>query len=293
MNSIFLGKKLSYISVTLTFAVLSSYQLYAQDYPPSWSAPFPGHRVIGNLYAVGTAGLGVFLVTSDDGHILINTGLENSTTIIRENMASLGFRIEDVEILLTMQAHYDHTAAMAEIKDMSGAKVWAIADDARLLEDGGFSDPHFGGRVTFPPVSVDKIIKHGDVIELGKAWLLVHEHPGHTEGSSSYTMVVDEGGREYNVAIANMGTINDGKRLFIDPTYAGAGEDFAMTYRRQQSMNVDIWVAAHGEQYNLQGKYDAGQPYSPDTFVDPEGFFAEVERLETIYHEKVAAERKR
>lgn len=291
MTSKFLGKSLSLVCIMLTFCLASGNQLHAQDYPPDWSEPYPAFRVIGNLYGVGTAGLSVFLVTSDEGHVLINTGLEDSTTIIRENIESLGFRIDDIEILLTMQAHYDHTAAMAEIKGLSGAEVWAVADDARLLEDGGFSDPHFGGEVMFPPMAVDKIIKHGDVLELGETSLLVHEHPGHTEGSSSYTMVVQENGRDYDVAIVNMGTINDGKRLFIDPTYAGAGEDFAMTYKRQKAMDVDVWVAAHGEQYDLQEKYKPGQPYRPETFVDPEGFYAEVERLEFVYNEKVAAER--
>lgn len=292
MTSKFLVKSLLLICITLIFCLASGSRLKAQDYPPSWSEPFPAFRVIGNLYGVGTAGLSVFLVTSDAGHILINTGLEDSTAIIRENIESLGFHIDDIEILLTMQAHYDHTAAMAEIRELSGAEVWAIADDARLLQDGGLSDPHFGGEVMFPPVTVDKIIKHGDVIELGETRLLVHEHPGHTEGSSSYSMVVHENGRDYDVAIANMGTINDGKRLFIDPTYAGAGEDFAMTYERQKAMDIDVWVAAHGEQYDLQGKYEPGQTYNPDTFVDPDGFFAEVERLENTYREKVAAERR-
>ncbi len=157
----------------------------SQTPPADWTEPFPGHRVIGNLYAVGTAGLGVFLVTSDEGHILINTGLEDSTPLIRENIESLGYRLEDVRILLTMQAHWDHVAALAEIRELTGAEMWATAGDGRVLEDGGFSDPHFGGRVSFPPVEVDRIISDGEVIKLGDIRLRVHEHPGHTEGSSS------------------------------------------------------------------------------------------------------------
>lgn len=261
--------------------------------PPSWTEPYPAHRVIGNLYAVGAADLAVYLLTSDDGHILINSGLEESATFIRDNVASLGFRLEDVKIMLQMQAHFDHTAAMAEIQVMTGAEVWTTPDDARILEDGGTSDPQFGHceSYQFAPVEVAKIIRHGDVIELGDIRLDVHEHPGHTEGSSTYTMVVNENGRDYNVAIANMGTINDGKRLLIDPTYEGAAEDFATTYRRQKAMDIDVWVAAHGSQYNLEDKHEPGQAYSPDTFVDPDGFFAEVESLERDYLEQVAEER--
>ena len=263
-------------------------EVQAQD--PDWSRPFPGHQVIGNLYAVGTYGLGVFLVTSDEGHILINTGLEDSTPLIRSNIESLGYRLEDVSILLTMQSHWDHTAALAEIKEITGAEMWATADDSRVLEDGGFSDPHFGGSVSFRPVEVDRIISDGEIIELGDTRLRVHEHPGHTEGSSSYSMQVNENGRDYAVAIANMGTINEGKKLVVDPTYPGVAEDFARTYASQKAMQVDVWVAAHGGQYGLHDKYEPGQAYDPDTFLDPEGFLAEVERLERIYEEQIAAE---
>ena len=257
-----------------------------------WTRPFPAHRVVGNLYAVGTYDLGVFLITSQEGHILINTGLDDSTSLIRGSIESLGFRLEDVKILLTMQAHWDHTAALAEIKQLTGAEMWATAGDAPVLEDGGFSDPHFGGRVSFEPVSVNKIITDGELIELGETRLTLLETPGHTTGSSSYTMRVCEDGREYNVVIANMGTINPGKQLVVDPTYSGVAEDFAETFRKQKALAVDVWVAAHGSQYGLHDKYEAGQDYSPETFVDPEGFLAAVERLETLYLEQIAAERR-
>ena len=257
-----------------------------------WTRPFHAHRVVGNLYAVGTYDLGVFLITSQEGHILINTGLDDSTSLIRGSIESLGFRLEDVKILLTMQAHWDHTAALAEIKQLTGAEMWATAGDAPVLEDGGFSDPHFGGRVSFEPVSVDKIITDGELIELGETRLTLLETPGHTTGSSSYTMRVREDGREYNVVIANMGTINPGKQLVVDPTYSGVAEDFAETFRKQKALAVAVWVAAHGSQYGLHDKYEAGQDYSPETFVDPEGFLAAVERLETLYLEQIAAERR-
>jgi metallo-beta-lactamase class B len=276
--------------VACCLVLVATPPLIAQN--EEWTRPFPGHRVVGNLYAVGTYDLSVFLITSQDGHILINTGLEDSTTQIRENIESLGFELEDVKILLTMQAHWDHTAALAEIKEITGAEMWATVGDARVLEDGGFSDPHFGGRESFRPVSVDKIIADGDLIEVGETRLMVLETPGHTEGSSSYTMRVREDGREYAVAIANMGTINPGKKLVVDPTYPGVAEDFAETFRMQKALDVDIWVSAHGSQYDLHDKYVAGQQYSPDTFVDPDGFLAAVERLEKLYLEQVASERR-
>lgn len=257
-----------------------------------WARPFPGHRVIGNLYAVGTYGLSVFLITSDAGHILINTGMEDSVPLIRKNIESVGFRMDDIKILLTMQAHWDHTAGLAEIRQLTGAEMWATAGDAPVLEDGGFSDPHFGGKVSFKPVKVDKVISDGEVIELGATSLTVIETPGHTAGSSSYSMTVRENGRDYRVVIANMATINRGKRLVVDPTYPGVADDFAKTFRRQKAMNVDVWVAAHPSQYGLHSKYRPGDAYSPDTFVDPDGFLAEVRRLEALYLEQIELERR-
>ena len=205
------------------FALLSA-PVFAQ--PEGWTKPYPAFKVIDNLYGVGTYDLSVFLITTDAGHILINTGLAESTALIRENM-------------------------------------------------------------------VERILKEGDVIELGDIKLTVYEHPGHTEGSSSYTMQVTEGGIDYDVVIANMGTINPGKKLEVDPTYPGVSEDFASTYSRQKQMDVDVFVSAHGSQYGLHDKYVPGQAYSPDTFVDPEGFLAAVARLERIYLEQVAEERSR
>lgn len=276
-------------SITLLAATFTATTSFAQN--EDWTRPLPGFRVIGNLYGVGTYDLSVFLITSDAGHILINTGLEDSTAQIRANIEALGFRLEDVEILLTQQAHWDHTAALAEIGEITGAAMYATRDDARVLEDGGFSDAHFGGRQSFKPISVRRILEQDDVISLGNIRLTVHEHPGHTEGSSSYSMVVNENGRDYNVLIANMGTVNPGKRLEVDPTYPGAAADFAATFASQKQMDVDVWVAAHGSQYGLHAKWQPGQAYSPDTFVDPAGFMAAVETLEQAFLEVLAAER--
>lgn len=268
----------------------TSYSSAQSNPPEGWVTPFPAFRVIGPLYAVGMQDLSVFLITSDEGHILINTGLADSTQHIRNNIESLGFRLEDVRILLTMQAHWDHTAAMAEIKEITGAEVYATPEDARVLEDGGFSDAHFGGRESFEPVDVDRIIRQDDVITLGDLVITVHEHPGHTEGSSSYTFEVTENGRTYDVGVINMGTINGGKRIVVDPTYEGVAVDFATTYNHQKKIPVDVWVSAHNSQYNMHDKYQPGQPYDPETFVDPAGYIRAIERLESAYLEVIADE---
>ena len=258
--------------------------------PAHWTTPTAGHRVAGNLYAVGTYDLSVYLIATDAGHILINTGVSGSTKLIRDSTSALGFDIEDVEILLTMQAHWDHTASLAEIKRISGARMLATTADTRILEDGGFSDPHFGGAEMFEPISVDDRLEHGDTIILGNTSLQTHWHPGHTEGSASYTMSTTDGSRDLSVLIANLATINKGKRMIHDPTYPGVAEDFAETFRRQRMLQPDIWVAAHASHYRLHEKYDPSVDPTPDQFIDPTGYVAAIDRLEDIYMEHVAAE---
>lgn len=260
--------------------------------PASWTDAYPAYRVIGNLYVVGPDDLSVFLITTPEGHILINTGLADSTALIKANIEQLGFRFEDIKLLLVMQSHFDHAAALAEIKTLTGAQMLATRKDAPILEDGGAGDPHFGEctALRFEPVTVDRIIDHGEILTLGDTRLTVHEHPGHTEGSSSYSMTVREGKRDYRVGIVNMGSINAGKQLTVTPTYAGVAEDFADTFRKQRDMKPHIWVAAHASQFGREDKYEPGQPYSPETFLDPNGFLQAVGTYEQAYQEQLAAE---
>jgi metallo-beta-lactamase class B len=174
---------------------------------PAWKRPFPPHKIAGNLYYVGTEDLACFLFTTPEGDILVNTGLADSTPLIRESFRKLGFRLEDVKILLTMQAHYDHVAAMKEVQKITGAKVYITEPDAPVLEDGGKSDPFLGPEYRFAPVKVDRRLKDGDVVSLGGTSLKVILTPGHTRGSVSYSTTLSDGGQKLSVLLANMNTV--------------------------------------------------------------------------------------
>jgi metallo-beta-lactamase class B len=256
-----------------------------------WARPFEAHRIVGNLYYVGTYDLACFLVTGDEGHFLINTGLESSAPLIRSSIEGLGFEYGDVKILLHMQAHFDHVAALAQISRETGAQVWSTAPDAVLLENGGATD-YLPGIPQFKPVKVARRIEDGEVLRLGKTELKVVLMPGHTPGSTGYTMRVTEGGKTYNVAIANMASINDGT-FFRGPktSYPGIAADYARTFEVQKALAVDVWVAAHASQYGLHGKFQPGDGYDPERFVDPEGYRAKVASYEKSYREQLAAER--
>ena len=272
-------------------AVLSAEEL---QWPSGWTTPYPAHRIVGPLYNVGFEDLSVFLIETDAGHILINTGLEDSVAPIRENVESLGLEFEDIRILLCMQAHFDHAAAFSEIKALTGARLLATAKDARVLEDGGRSDPHFGDEpwAWFAPVAVDGRIREGDQIDLGEVSLAVHEHPGHTEGSTSFSLTVEENWQSFNVLIVNGASINEGKKMYVDPTYEGVGNDFRQTLQKQRALEPDIWVAAHGSQYGLSDKHSPGDSYNPRAFVDPEGYQQMVSHYAQLFEQQVVKELK-
>jgi metallo-beta-lactamase class B len=259
---------------------------------PNWTKPFPAHRVAGNVYYVGTYDLACFLITTPAGNILINTGVDGSAPMIASSIESLGFKVKDIKILLTTQAHYDHVAAMAEMKRLTGARMLASEGDAPVLEDGGKSDPLFTApEYRFAPVKVDGRIKDGQKISLGGTELIAYSHPGHTRGSVSYALTVAENGRNYRVLIANIGSINPGTILIGNKKYPQIADDYAKTFREQKMLECDIFLSSHASQYQLHDKWKPGQAYSPDTFVDPEGYKAAVGRAETAYLEWLAKEK--
>lgn len=267
----------------LLVALLSLACLVCGEDNEGWRRPFPAHKIAGNLYYVGTEDLACFLVATPQGHILINTGLRDSTPLLSESFRALGFRLEDVKILLTMQAHFDHVAAMAEVKKLTGALVFATEGDAPILEDGGKSDPYFGVGSRFAPVKVDRRLKDGGVVELGGTRLTVISTPGHSKGSVSYTMTVMDGGRRRSVAIANMNTVV--MPLTGNPKYPNITADFERSFDRQKRLSPEIWVAAHASQYGMQEKYKAG------SFVDPQGYKGAIARYEKSFRQQMATAR--
>jgi metallo-beta-lactamase class B len=231
------------------------------------------------VYYVGTEDLACFLITGEDGHILINTGLAESAGQIGKSVRDLGFRLEDVKVLLTMQAHFDHVGAMAAIQRLTGAKVYASEGDASVLADGGKSDPHFGASSRFTPVTVHRRLKHGDVIQLGSTELKAVSTPGHSKGSMSYTMTVSDDGVRRKLAFVNMMTVV--MPLEGNPRYPTIANDFRTSFERQKQLSPDIWLAAHASQYEMQEKLRRG------SFIDPEGYRKAVERYERSFGEEL------
>ena len=262
---------------------------------PDWTRPFPPFRIIGNIYWVGTYDLSTYLITTPQGHILINTGVGDTAQQIRANVEALGFKLADVKILTATHGHFDHVAGMADLKRMTGAKLVVSAGDRELLESGGKADFRFGDTVgaRFEPVTVDRTFRDLETISLGGTELTAHLHAGHTKGATSFTLNVPEAGKTYRVIIANMGSINPGVTLSGMPTFPDIAQAYARTFRAQKELKIDVWLASHASQFGLHDKYKPGDPYDPDRFVDPAGYLAAVERLEKAYLDQLAREQKR
>ena len=253
-----------------------------------WSQAYPPFRIVGNLYFVGTYDLACYLIVTSEGNILINTGLAASTSLIKNNIETLGFRFSDTKILLTTQAHYDHVAALAEIKKLTGASIWADDKDADALQDGGTSDYELGkyGK-TFEPVAVDRRLHDGDVIALGESELVMLHHPGHTKGSCSYLLDVKDEQRSYRTLIVNLPSIITDRKFSAIPAYPDIAKDYAYTFDALKKLTFDLWLSSHASQFDLHQKHQPGDVYHPEAFADRAGYDKAVSDLETVYLKKL------
>jgi len=282
--------------LTLVLALGATALAQSQNASPAneeWTRPFPPFRLLGNIYWVGSYDLSTYLITTPQGHILINTGVGDTAKQIKASVEQLGFKITDTKILTATHGHFDHVAGMADLKKMTGAKLVISENDKELLETGGKADFRFGDTpgARFEPVKVDQTFKDGDTIALGGTVLTAHLHPGHTKGATSFTVNVPEGGKTYRVIIANMGSINPGVTVSGMPKYPGIAQDYAHTFLAQKDMKIDVWLASHAAQFGMHDKYKPGDPYNPERFVDPAGFLRSVQRLEKAYLDQLARER--
>lgn len=252
--------------------------------------PFPAHHVIGNIYFVGSKSLGVYLVTTPRGHLLINAGLEESVSQIRDSVESLGFRFRDIKILLISHAHFDHDAGAARIKELTGAKYMVMDADVPVVESGGRADFSYGHRadMLYPPAKVDRVLHDGDTVKLGDTELKAHLTPGHTKGTTTWIMKTREYGKSYDVVIVGSANVNDGYQLVNNAAYPEIARDYEKTFRVLKSLDCDVFLGAHGNYYDMEGKYARIKSGGGNAFVDPEGYKIYVRDREQAFQRELA-----
>ena len=229
---------------------------------------FPPHKIIGNIYYVGTKTLSSFLIVTPQGNILLDSTYERNVPVIQKSVEQLGFKFSDVKILLGNHAHGDHQEGDALVKQLTGAQVIAMAEDVPALQamkPGGKEHP------------IDKVIHDGDKVTLGGVTLVAHLTPGHTRGCTSWTTTAQDGGKTYNVLL--------GCSLRPPATISPAvAEEFNRSFKLVRTLPCDIQLGDHGAQYNMQAKYAKLKPGAPNPFVDPASCMTEADVEEAMFH---------
>ena len=218
-----------------------------------WTAPFEPFQLIGNIYYVGTDGIAVYIIKTSQGLILMDTAMPQSTGMIKDNIAKLGFKVADIKYILNTHAHLDHTGGFAEIKKETGAQLVAGERDKALLEGGYYPGDEKNADLSFPAVKVDRAVKEGDKVTLGDTTLMAHETPGHSPGCTSWEMTVKDGSQDREVLFFCSGTVAL-NRLVGQPTYPGIVDDYRATFAKAKAMKIDVLLGPHPEVYGMQDK---------------------------------------
>lgn len=276
------------LALLLSFVLLSCSDTSAQ--PSSWMEPFPAHTIAGNLHYVGSKDLASYLVTTPEGHLLINSSFEDSVPLIRKSVEDLGFKFGDIKILLISHAHSDHCAGSARIIRETGAKYFVMEQDADSVEKGGATRSRLKASYTrFTPARVDRRLKDGEEVKLGGTTLVARLTPGHTPGCTTWTLKA--GG--LNAVIIGSPNVNPGYILVNNQDYPGIAQDYERCFRVLKNLPVDLFLGAHGGYYDLADKHRrflvAGVS---NPFVDPEGYKRYVEDRETAYLTELARQQK-
>jgi metallo-beta-lactamase class B len=244
--------------------------------PEQQNAQFPPHKIIGNVYYVGTEMLSSFLITTPQGHILIDSIYERNVPAIKDSVQKLGFKFEDIRILLGSHAHGDHQEGDGLVVKMTGARAMAMAEDMPLLQN--MRSP---GSIPRPAYET---LHDGSQVTLGGVTLTAHHTPGHTPGCTTWTMKVDDGGRLYDVLIIGSVGVNPGTNLVGNPRLV---EQYRQSLQYLHSAHVDVPLGSHPAMYGLSEKYAKLKAGAPNPFIDPRGYQDEITIQETAMNNEL------
>jgi metallo-beta-lactamase class B len=286
------------LRLALVAFLVSAVPLAAQD-NPAWTTPFPAFRIADNLYYVGSQDLASYLIATPRGLILINSSFETSVPLIKKSVESLGFHFSDIKILLISHAHIDHCAGSAQIIHLTGAKYYVMAGDAGVVESGGRTDFQYGAQKSqhYPPAHVDRVLHDGDTVSLGGTVLTTHLTPGHTKGTTTWTLDEQEFGRSgiegaegtrtLNIVIVGSPNVNPGYKLVGNNAYPQIARDYKRGFRVLDALPCDVFLGAHGSYFDLTGKYPRWKNGDKNVFIDPAGYRAYIADREQAFEKEL------
>lgn len=260
---------------------------------PDRQVPAEPLHLIGNVYYVGQTDNSQpgsddasFLIKTNAGLILLDTGEEAAAPQIKAHIEQLGFKLGDIKYLIHSHSHSDHVAGDAEFRKLvPGMKILATALDAEVIESGGKKD-FDKTRAQFKPVKIDRIIKDGETLTLGDVSLTAHHTPGHTKGCTTWTTTVEDAGKKLNAIFVCSARISEGVALVNNANYPEIASDFRKTFAILKDMPVDVFFASHGFFFDLVGKAKlaAANPKT-NPFVDPAGYKAFITQNEKSFQD--------
>ena len=245
-----------------------------------WTTPFEPFHLIGNIYYVGTDGIAVYIIKTSQGLILMDTALPQSTGMIKDNIAKLGFKVADIKYILNTHAHFDHTGGFAEMKRDTGAQLILGVRDKPLVEGGYYPGEEKDTDLAFPPVKVDRTVSEGDKVTLGDTTLIAHAMPGHSPGCTSWEMKVKDGNADRTVLFFCSGSVALNRLVGPHPTHPGIVEDYRGTFAKAKVMKVDVLLGPHPEVYGMQEKRARMKDGAPNPFVNPDELATYITTLE-------------
>ncbi len=255
----------------VSHAINPSRELQLEAWPP--------HNIIANVHYVGTRNLSAFLITTPEGHILIDSTFEETLPMVRQSIETLGFRVEDIRIILGSHAHGDHMAGSALLKEWTGADIMVMAEDVPLFErvtPEGTASP-----------SIDRVLHHGDEVTLGSTTLTAILTPGHTPGTTTWVLTAEEDGSEYDVVILG-GSVTPRQQLVGEPELQN---QFQGTFEIHRSLECDVPLGAHTPMHRMEEKY-AKLGAGPNPYIDPQGCQDEMSRQEQFFEFRLEDQRR-
>src|SRR5580700_10633271 len=245
--------------------------------PEDQITAFPPHKIVGNIYYVGTRTLSSFLIVTVQGNILIDSTYERNVRTIEKSVEQLGFKFSDIKILLGNHAHGDHMEGDAMVKQLTGAQVMAMAEDVpalKAMKPGGKEHP------------VDKVLHDGETVSLGGVTLTAHLTAGHTRGCTTWTTTAQEGGRTYNVVFG----CSLRAPAVITPDIAA---EFTHSFAVVRKLPCDVLLGDHPSQYGMHVKYEKLKAGAPNPFIDAASCHHEADIEEAMFHAIVAEQEKK
>ena len=261
-------------------------QSQGNDLKATMNQPVEPFHIIGNIYYVGASDIGSYLIVTPQGDFLLDGGFVETAPMIEASIQKLGFKLSDVKYILSSHEHLDHAGGISALHSKTGAKFVALEQEVPGLKEGK----------SFPAAKPDQVIHDGDTVKLGDVVMAAHLTPGHTRGCTTWSTVVKDSGRSYNVVFLGSASVLPMYKLIDRPgapaTYPSIEQDYEKTFRVLRSLPCDVFLGSHGSFYSLvdkRGVMEKKPPQNP--FVDPWGYQAYILRAEAVFQKELAAER--